>query len=190
MRRWLARSGKRHYTFARCEPDEHRDSPTPSLPQSIDSPEVFTYAKRKTVTVGVAARPFGSLRLSVRTPPFHGGESGSIPLGSAIPNRLARRASCDRSVGPEVGCRRKSLAPPRVIGIELCSPRLIVVPATMQLFFSSVSFHSWPEMAWTCRFCGVGSASGVARVPRIIIQYTNCGEFRDGSTLDVARPCR
>src|SRR3954452_40092 len=25
-----------------------------------------------------------SLRLSVRTPPFHGGESGSIPLGSAI----------------------------------------------------------------------------------------------------------
>src|SRR5437660_12787872 len=24
-----------------------------------------------------------SLRLSVRTPPFHGGESGSIPLGSA-----------------------------------------------------------------------------------------------------------
>src|ERR1700720_2027221 len=27
---------------------------------------------------------FCSLRLSVRTPPFHGGESGSIPLGSAI----------------------------------------------------------------------------------------------------------
>jgi hypothetical protein len=26
---------------------------------------------------------FCSLRLSVRTPPFHGGESGSIPLGSA-----------------------------------------------------------------------------------------------------------
>jgi hypothetical protein len=32
----------------------------------------------------VAARPrLRSLRLSVRTPPFHGGESGSIPLGSA-----------------------------------------------------------------------------------------------------------
>src|SRR3954465_14148293 len=92
MRRWLARSGKRHYTFARCEPDEHRDSPTPSLPQSIDSPEVFTYAKRKTVTVGVAARPFGSLRLSVRTPPFHGGESGSIPLGSAIYPRMGQRS--------------------------------------------------------------------------------------------------
>ena len=28
-------------------------------------------------------RDFRSLRLSVRTPPFHGGESGSIPLGSA-----------------------------------------------------------------------------------------------------------
>ena len=28
-------------------------------------------------------RCFCSLRLSVRTPPFHGGESGSIPLGSA-----------------------------------------------------------------------------------------------------------
>src|ERR1019366_1489741 len=28
-------------------------------------------------------RRFRSLRLSVRTPPFHGGESGSIPLGSA-----------------------------------------------------------------------------------------------------------
>jgi hypothetical protein len=28
-------------------------------------------------------RHFRSLRLSVRTPPFHGGESGSIPLGSA-----------------------------------------------------------------------------------------------------------
>src|SRR3954464_15722028 len=34
-------------------------------------------------------RLFCSLRLSVRTPPFHGGESGSIPLGSATcPTRL------------------------------------------------------------------------------------------------------
>ncbi len=31
-----------------------------------------------------AKQTFRSLRLSVRTPPFHGGESGSIPLGSAI----------------------------------------------------------------------------------------------------------
>ena len=29
-----------------------------------------------------------SLRLSVRTPPFHGGESGSIPLGSATADKL------------------------------------------------------------------------------------------------------
>src|SRR3954454_11572155 len=37
------------------------------------------------LAIGSAAtnRPFRSLRLSVRTPPFHGGESGSIPLGSA-----------------------------------------------------------------------------------------------------------
>src|SRR5665213_438067 len=34
----------------------------------------------KRVTAG---QQFRSLRLSVRTPPFHGGESGSIPLGSA-----------------------------------------------------------------------------------------------------------
>jgi hypothetical protein len=31
----------------------------------------------------VTRNRFCSLRLSVRTPPFHGGESGSIPLGSA-----------------------------------------------------------------------------------------------------------
>ena len=41
-------------------------------------------------------RLFCSLRLSVRTPPFHGGESGSIPLGSAngfndLPPRPLRR---------------------------------------------------------------------------------------------------
>ena len=34
------------------------------------------------------SRAKSSLRLSVRTPPFHGGESGSIPLGSAIPTQL------------------------------------------------------------------------------------------------------
>lgn len=34
-------------------------------------------------TARFAAEKFSSLRLSVRTPPFHGGESGSIPLGSA-----------------------------------------------------------------------------------------------------------
>ena len=34
-------------------------------------------------------RRFRSLRLSVRTPPFHGGESGSIPLGSATPIKFS-----------------------------------------------------------------------------------------------------
>jgi hypothetical protein len=41
----------------------------------------------------VAGHQFRSLRLSVRTPPFHGGESGSIPLGSAsvCPKHLSPR---------------------------------------------------------------------------------------------------
>jgi hypothetical protein len=57
----------------------------PSLPQSLDLPGIFvTKAKRHCRNrIGRGGR-FGSLRLSVRTPPFHGGESGSIPLGSAI----------------------------------------------------------------------------------------------------------
>src|SRR5438477_2659584 len=38
----------------------------------------YTFAGR-----GGHAAKVCSLRLSVRTPPFHGGESGSIPLGSA-----------------------------------------------------------------------------------------------------------
>src|ERR1700738_450617 len=45
---------------------------------------LVTKAKRQCPDQSVAARrTFCSLRLSVRTPPFHGGESGSIPLGSA-----------------------------------------------------------------------------------------------------------
>src|SRR5436190_16592611 len=52
--------------------------------QSLDLPVVSDYARAQAVAPGVAARQrFSSLRLSVRTPPFHGGESGSIPLGSA-----------------------------------------------------------------------------------------------------------
>ena len=60
----------------------------PKLLQSIDLPALFVlYVCSETA----APRPgrsrrgqgFRSLRLSVRTPPFHGGESGSIPLGSA-----------------------------------------------------------------------------------------------------------
>lgn len=46
-------------------------------------------------------RDFRSLRLSVRTPPFHGGESGSIPLGSAIPPS----ADLFRAPAPDLGRR-------------------------------------------------------------------------------------
>jgi hypothetical protein len=53
--------------------------------QRIDLPGIFAYDQSETAcpTGSVAGRRFRSLRLSVRTPPFHGGESGSIPLGSA-----------------------------------------------------------------------------------------------------------
>lgn len=44
-------------------------------------------------------REFCSLRLSVRTPPFHGGESGSIPLGSAnVSNAYPIRAASPSNV--------------------------------------------------------------------------------------------
>jgi hypothetical protein len=67
------------------------------LPQSVDSPAIFVCDQSETAiaaTKRVKAKPtFRSLRLSVRTPPFHGGESGSIPLGSAINfNGLAPKA--------------------------------------------------------------------------------------------------
>src|SRR5260370_15160575 len=61
----LARPPNRHYTFARS-----RRCP-PAANQVQHSTKVLI------------CRLFCSLRLSVRTPPFHGGESGSIPLGSA-----------------------------------------------------------------------------------------------------------
>jgi hypothetical protein len=61
----LARPRNRHYTFAR-----RRRCP------SVANPAY------RSVNV-LICRLFCSLRLSVRTPPFHGGESGSIPLGSA-----------------------------------------------------------------------------------------------------------
>ena len=65
----LARPAKRHYTFARRRLDPTRLSATNTAHQSHKA---------------LIFRLFCSLRLSVRTPPFHGGESGSIPLGSAI----------------------------------------------------------------------------------------------------------
>src|SRR4051812_16112253 len=84
--RWLARSRKRHYTFARCEPNEFTTG-SPRRHRCLKAlicRKFLPMRKRNVVTcrhggTGV----FRSLRLSVRTPPFHGGESGSIPLGSA-----------------------------------------------------------------------------------------------------------
>jgi hypothetical protein len=68
----LARPAKRHYTFARRRLDLTSLSATNTAPHANKA---------------LIFRLFCSLRLSVRTPPFHGGESGSIPLGSAT--RLA-----------------------------------------------------------------------------------------------------
>lgn len=58
----------------------------PSQAQSVDLPGLFVARNGGAATGGWSwrGRDFRSLRLSVRTPPFHGGESGSIPLGSAI----------------------------------------------------------------------------------------------------------
>jgi hypothetical protein len=92
---WLARARKRHYTFARRS---RTGSPDPAsdglnVAQPIDLPG-FTCLKPKRNGVPRPIGPwrggrFRSLRLSVRTPPFHGGESGSIPLGSANHSLLA-----------------------------------------------------------------------------------------------------
>jgi hypothetical protein len=65
----LAHPAKRHYTFARRRRHEHARPAANSAYQAHNA---------------LIFRLFCSLRLSVRTPPFHGGESGSIPLGSAI----------------------------------------------------------------------------------------------------------
>src|SRR5450432_704239 len=86
----LARPRKRHYTFARRYRDHftrvrgRRTAPSPPL--SVDVPGICLLSKRNgDAPTGRSWRSgrFSSLRLSVRTPPFHGGESGSIPLGSA-----------------------------------------------------------------------------------------------------------
>jgi hypothetical protein len=63
-----------------------RVRPTPALPQSVDPPDIFDQSETAMPPPDRSrrSRRFRSLRLSVRTPPFHGGESGSIPLGSAI----------------------------------------------------------------------------------------------------------
>jgi hypothetical protein len=91
----LARASKRHYTFARRRLG--RTAAVPGWPayrllnalicriNLYLSPSDASNASTWPV---VAERLRSSLRLSVRTPPFHGGESGSIPLGSASTSRF------------------------------------------------------------------------------------------------------
>ena len=107
--RRLARPRKRHYTFARRHRDHshvpgwHGIIPT----QRVDLPGVFVCDQSETAMPRPAGSwrggRFCSLRLSVRTPPFHGGESGSIPLGSAsLPQRTAsKRAPAPRNGRPD-----------------------------------------------------------------------------------------
>ena len=52
---------------------------------------------------GCATAGACSLRLSVRTPPFHGGESGSIPLGSATGQRATPRLPQQFLKPPSIG---------------------------------------------------------------------------------------
>jgi hypothetical protein len=79
----LARPAKGHYTFARNRPAGCRRRLQIGLNHA---PKALICLK------------FCSLRLSVRTPPFHGGESGSIPLGSAIPVPTKRFSSIDENL--------------------------------------------------------------------------------------------
>jgi hypothetical protein len=70
-------------------PSWSRFGTAPTPPQGIDSPDIFVCDQSETAIPRPGrsrrSRRLRSLRLSVRTPPFHGGESGSIPLGSANP---------------------------------------------------------------------------------------------------------
>jgi hypothetical protein len=84
------------------------DGTAPSQPQSVDVPGICLLSKRNgdapTGRLWRGGR-FSSLRLSVRTPPFHGGESGSIPLGSASNfNGLAPAPSLVSNVCPINEC--------------------------------------------------------------------------------------
>lgn len=71
----------------------------PSQPQSVDLPGVFVCDHSETAMPRPGRSVQGgrsrSLRLSVRTPPFHGGESGSIPLGSATPPEVRKSGILD-----------------------------------------------------------------------------------------------
>ena len=57
------------------------------------------HARSNTTPKALIYLRFCSLRLSVRTPPFHGGESGSIPLGSAKHVATTFKAQADHFQG-------------------------------------------------------------------------------------------
>src|SRR5689334_21658423 len=83
--RRLAHARKRHYTFAGrtvSSLNANQSRPGRSSSENNDLPAVCESFARSHAAL-VRGEAFCSLRLSVRTPPFHGGESGSIPLGSA-----------------------------------------------------------------------------------------------------------
>ena len=70
----------------------------PQQPVSDDLPAPPKATIRSPGRGGHAAKVC-SLRLSVRTPPFHGGESGSIPLGSAKHVATTFKARADHFQG-------------------------------------------------------------------------------------------
>src|SRR5215475_12753555 len=101
----IAGCRKRHYTFARW------------LAGRLRCPcQARSNPHRNTLKL----RGFCSLRLSVRTPPFHGGESGSIPLGSAIAGNSTGAPPCPRSISVLVFSQALPTAPPsRLIGVRM-----------------------------------------------------------------------
>src|ERR1700760_1599313 len=106
----IAGQRKRHYTFARCglwgglRPSETRSNPRFKL---------------------LNLRGFCSLRLSVRTPPFHGGESGSIPLGSAISSHL-RCLPKQASPSGQKRARDRAVSASSVVADELCAVQALM----------------------------------------------------------------
>jgi hypothetical protein len=130
----LAGSPKRHYTFAR----RGRRMGPPASPRR-SNPQCKT----------LILRGFCSLRLSVRTPPFHGGESGSIPLGSANPFKyLAVRPRFASNICPIYSCE---------IGHVRRSPRSalsFVGAAAEQSHHRSQSLPDFQDGTPNCRRCG------------------------------------
>src|SRR5882757_3349830 len=65
-----------------------------SLRRRLDPPSRWWQAGSNPAPKALIYLTFCSLRLSVRTPPFHGGESGSIPLGSASAQTRPETVRC------------------------------------------------------------------------------------------------